>query len=215
MSTALDRLAELRVVPVVEIEDAGTAVPLARALRDAGLPALEVTLRTGAAVEAVRRIAAELPEVLVGAGTLLTADQVAVAAGAGARFGVSPGFTPALSAAAADAGLPFVPGTVTAGEVLAAVDAGHRRLKFFPAEQAGGAPAIRSLTTPFAALGVTFMPTGGLTPDNAGAYLALPSVFAIGGTWIAPRRTVAEQAFDAVGAAAREALRLTTAGAAR
>jgi len=202
----LAKLTLARIVPVVEITDAARGVELARTLADAGLPVMEVTLRTPAALDAIRAIAAEVPGFLVGAGTLLTPAMIDDAVAAGAHFGVSPGFTPALSGTATAAGLPFVPGAVTASEILAAIESGHTHLKFFPAEQSGGAAAIASLTAPFAALGIRFMPTGGIRPAGLDAYLALPSVFAIGGTWIAPRDAITERRFDDIRQAARTAV---------
>ncbi|WP_066041482.1 bifunctional 4-hydroxy-2-oxoglutarate aldolase/2-dehydro-3-deoxy-phosphogluconate aldolase [Herbiconiux solani] len=202
----LERLTLARIVPVVEITDPARGVELARTLVEAGLPVAEVTLRTPAALEAIRAIADEVPGFLVGAGTLLTPAQVEDAAEAGAHFGVSPGFTPELSRAASDRGLPFVPGAVTASEILAAADLGHTHLKFFPAEQSGGAAAVGAFASPFAALGIRFMPTGGVRPANLDAYLGLATVFAIGGTWIAPRDQITEGRFDEIGRAARTAV---------
>ena len=203
-------LRALRVVPVVEIADAAQAVPLARALAAGGLPAMEVTLRTSAAVEAIAAVARELPDFLLGAGTLLTPADVERAAGAGAQFLVSPGRTDALDAAARSTGLPFVPGVATASEALAAVEAGRRLLKLFPAEQSGGAGGLRSLAAPLRAAGVTFMPTGGIRPDTLLDYLAVPEVVAVGGTWIAPRALV-----DAGDHAAITALAATAVATAR
>jgi 2-dehydro-3-deoxyphosphogluconate aldolase/(4S)-4-hydroxy-2-oxoglutarate aldolase len=195
-----------RIVPVVEISDVARGVELARTLLDAGLPVMEVTLRTAAAVDAIRAIRSEVPGFIVGAGTLVLPEQVEAAAEAGAHFGVSPGFSPTLSTAAAQASLPFIPGTVTASEVLAAAGFGHTRLKFFPAEQSGGATTIGALAAPLAALGVRFMPTGGIRPGGLDAYLSLENVFAIGGTWIAPRAAISESRFDEIGEAARAAV---------
>jgi 2-dehydro-3-deoxyphosphogluconate aldolase/(4S)-4-hydroxy-2-oxoglutarate aldolase len=185
------RLAALGVVPVVEIEDAASAVPLAKALRDGGLPAMEVTFRTEQAERAVAQIAATLPDFLLGAGTLLTADQVRAAERAGARFGVSPGCTDAIAEAAQSVAMPFIPGATTASEVMRSIDAGFRRIKFFPAERSGGTPMIAALSAPLAKTSVTFMPTGGVNLDNLSDYLAVPTVFAVGGTWIAPRASIA------------------------
>ena len=204
-ATVLERVAALRVVPVVEIDDPVRAVPLAQALADAGLPVLEVTFRTPAAAAAVEAIAAALPEVLLGAGTLLTAEQVRAAAGAGARFGVSPGTSVAALDAAGELGLPFVPGVVTPSEVITCLDAGARHLKFFPAGAFGGLAALRALAGPFRSTGVRFMPTGGVRPEQAADYLALPDVFAVGGTWVAPRDDVAAGRWDAVAERARAA----------
>jgi len=206
VSGVIDRLTAARIVPVVEISDPARGVELARTLAAAGLPTMEVTLRTPEALDAIRAISEEIPGFLVGAGTLLTVRQLDDAVAAGAHFGVSPGFTAGLSAAARAADLPFVPGAVSASEILAAADGGHTHVKFFPAEQSGGAAAIASLAAPFAALQIRFMPTGGIRPGNLDAYLAIPSVFAIGGTWIAPRASIAEGRFDEIGKAAREAV---------
>lgn len=200
-----EQLQRLRIVPVVEVTDADRAVDLARTLAEAGLPAAEITLRTPAALEAIAAIAEALPDFLVGAGTLLTPEQLHAAHAAGSRFGVSPGFTPALSTAAASVGLPFIPGAVTASEILAAAEAGHRRLKFFPAESSGGPATIASFAAPFAALGIAFMPTGGVRPDTVAGYLSLSNVFAVGGTWIAPRASITEGRFAEIGRAASEA----------
>lgn len=205
-SDVVEQLEAVRVVPVVEIVEVATAVPLARALAEAQLPAMEVTLRTPAALDAIRAIAAEMPDFAVGAGTLLTSADVFAAAEAGARFLVSPGRTDVLTVAAHETGLPFVPGAVTASEVMLAVEAGHRRIKFFPAEQSGGAAAIASLVAPLRALGVRFMPTGGIRPENVHQYLSITEVFAVGGTWIAPRDVLAAGRFDTVTHRARAAL---------
>jgi 2-dehydro-3-deoxyphosphogluconate aldolase/(4S)-4-hydroxy-2-oxoglutarate aldolase len=204
--SAVDRLTASRIVPVVEISDVGLGLELARTLTRAGLPAMEVTLRTASALDVIREIAAELPEFLIGAGTLLTPGQIDDAVSAGAQFGVAPGFTPTLSAAAAAAGLPFVPGAVTASEILAASEAGHTHIKFFPAERSGGVAAVSALSAPFASAAIRFMPTGGINPGNLDSYLALSSVFAIGGTWIAPRGHIADGRFHEIYDAARDAV---------
>lgn len=209
--TALETLA---VVPVVEIDDAATAVPLARTLADAGLPVVEVTFRTPAARDAVAAIAAELPGFLLGAGTLVLPDMVTSAAEAGARFGVSPGQSGACLAAAAEAGLPFVPGAVTPSEVGACLEAGARHIKFFPAGAYGGIATVAAFDGPFGWTGARFMPTGGVRPENAAEYLALPNVFAVGGTWIAPRADIAAGRWDAIAERARAAAALRPAGAA-
>lgn len=201
------RLRAARIVPVVEITSAAQGVRLAEVLTEAGLPVAEVTLRTPAALDAIRAIAEALPDFLIGAGTLMTGEHVSAAAAAGARFGVSPGFTPGLSAAATAAGLPFVPGVSSASEALAAFECGHRELKFFPAEQSGGASAIAALGGPFAPLEISFMPTGGIRPETVGSYLDLHNVFAVGGTWIARKDAIAEERFDEIALAARDAVR--------
>lgn len=206
MTSVIDRLTAARIVPVVEIVDVARGVQLARTLTEAGLATMEVTLRTPAAMEVIRAIRAEVPDFLVGVGTLVSVRQVEDAIEAGALFGVSPGFTTPLSHAAAAGDLPFVPGTTSASEILTAAEAGHTHVKFFPAEQSGGAAAIAALAAPLAALGIRFMPTGGIRPSNLDAYLALPSVFAIGGTWIAPRQVISEGRFDQIATAARTAV---------
>ena len=205
-SSVFERLSSARIIPVVEITDVGRAVELARTLSAGGLPIMEVTLRTPVALDSIRAIRAELPDFIVGAGTLLTAEHVARAVEAGAHFGVSPGFTSVLSAAASDHDLPFIPGTVTASEVLAAAEYGHTHLKFFPAEQSGGAPVIAALAAPLAGHGIRFMPTGGIRLAGLSDYLALAGVFAVGGTWIAPRSAITEGRFEDILAATREAV---------
>jgi 2-dehydro-3-deoxyphosphogluconate aldolase/(4S)-4-hydroxy-2-oxoglutarate aldolase len=185
-------LEALGVVPVVEVQDASDAVPLARTLTEAGLPVLEITFRTPAARDAVAAIAAELPDFLLGAGTLLTPDAVAAAVDAGARFGVSPGVSPRCLAAAREREFPFIPGAVTPSEVITCLDLGAHHIKFFPAGVYGGATTLSALAGPFAATGVRFMPTGGVNASNAAHYLRLPHVFAVGGTWIAPRSDIAQ-----------------------
>jgi 2-dehydro-3-deoxyphosphogluconate aldolase / (4S)-4-hydroxy-2-oxoglutarate aldolase len=172
------------VVPVVVLEDATKAVPLARALAAGGLPVIELTLRTPSALEAVRRIAAEVPEVLVGAGTILSARHAVRATAAGAQFLVSPGSTPALLGAMDDTGLPYLPGTSTVSEMLAVAEHGHTAMKFFPAEAAGGAPYLASLVSPLPKL--RFCPTGGITAATAERYLRLPNVGCVGGSWLTP-----------------------------
>ena len=185
-------LEALGVVPVVEVEDSAHAVPLAQTLAEAGLPVLEITFRTPAAGEAVAAIAAELPDFLLGAGTLLTPDSVAAAVAAGARFGVSPGISPRCVVAAAEHDFPFIPGAVTPSEVMTCLDSGANHIKFFPAGAYGGVTALSALAGPFASAGVRFMPTGGVDASNAADYLRLPHVFAVGGTWIAPRSDIAQ-----------------------
>jgi 2-dehydro-3-deoxyphosphogluconate aldolase/(4S)-4-hydroxy-2-oxoglutarate aldolase len=209
LEAVFERLRASRFVPVVEIEEVRRAVPLALALASAGLPLMEVTMRTPAALEAIAEISAALPDFLVGAGTVLSRSQLDGAVSAGAHFGVSPGFHTEISAAASMSGLPFIPGATTATEILAASAAGHRYLKFFPAETSGGAPAIAALAAPFAELGIRFMPTGGIRPGNAQTYLDIPAVFAIGGTWIAPRAMINDAEFAAIEDTARAAVAMT------
>lgn len=205
----MSRVEALGVVPVVEVEDAASAVPLARALADGGLPVLEVTFRTPAARDAVAAIAAELPDVLVGAGTLLTADMVRQAADAGAAFGVSPGVSRGCLDAAAELGLPFVPGAVTPSELMTCLDAGVRRVKFFPAGAYGGLTTLTALAGPFAATGVRFVPTGGVNEANVVEYLSSPVVAAVGGTWLAPRGDISAGRWDDIRDRARAVRALT------
>jgi 2-dehydro-3-deoxyphosphogluconate aldolase/(4S)-4-hydroxy-2-oxoglutarate aldolase len=195
------------VMPVVVVEDVASAVPLARALVAGGLPAVELTLRTPAALEAIRAIAGEVPEILVGAGTVLSPGQAKEAADAGARFLVSPGATPGLLAGMADTGLPFLPGTATVSEVLAALEAGLTEMKFFPAEASGGVAFLKSVAGPVPA--ARFCPTGGITAANATTYLALPNVGCVGGTWITPADAVASADWARVEALARAAASLS------
>lgn len=194
------------VVPVLTIADARHAVPLARALCDGGLTVLEVTLRTAAAAEATRAIIAEVPQAIVGLGTLLAPADVDRALALGARFAVSPGATPALLQAAAAAGLPFMPGVATASEAMQAREHGFTVLKFFPAGASGGVALLKSLAAPLPDL--AFCPTGGIDARNLGDYLALPNVVAVGGSWIAPAAEVAAGAWSRITERAREARRL-------
>ena len=177
------------VVPVVVVDDLASAVPLARALVAGGLPVIELTLRTPVALDAIRAIADEVPEILVGAGTVLTPGQAKQAHDAGAQFLVSPGATPALLGGMADTGLPFLPGTATVSEVLAVLEAGITEMKFFPAEASGGTAFLGSIASPVP--GARFCPTGGITAATAGDYLALPNVGCVGGSWLTPRDAVA------------------------
>jgi 2-dehydro-3-deoxyphosphogluconate aldolase / (4S)-4-hydroxy-2-oxoglutarate aldolase len=187
-STKTERLLGLLkgqpVIPVLKIDDAKHAVPLARALAKGGLRVIEITMRTPAALEAIRRAAAEVPEATVGAGTILNARQFGEAAEAGSKFIVSPGCTRQLFDAARDSDVPLLPGAITPGEMMAALEDGLDFLKFFPAEQAGGAAFLKSLASPFA--GLSFCPTGGVSVKNAADYLALPNVVCVGGSWVAP-----------------------------
>ncbi|MFE3458038.1 bifunctional 4-hydroxy-2-oxoglutarate aldolase/2-dehydro-3-deoxy-phosphogluconate aldolase [Nocardiopsis aegyptia] len=194
------------VMPVVVVSDAETAVPLARALVAGGLPGIEVTLRTPAALEAIERIAAEVPEAVVGAGTVATPEQARAAAEAGSRFLVSPGCTADLAQGMADTGLPFLPGVGTVSEALALMERGITAMKFFPAEAAGGVPFLKSLGGPLPQ--VRFCPTGGITAASAPTYLALPNVGCVGGSWLTPADLVTAGAWDKVEALAREAAAL-------
>ncbi|MFJ8794332.1 bifunctional 4-hydroxy-2-oxoglutarate aldolase/2-dehydro-3-deoxy-phosphogluconate aldolase [Streptomyces sp. NPDC102462] len=194
------------VMPVVVLADAADAVPLARALVAGGLPAIEVTLRTPAAPAAIRAISAEVPDAVVGAGTVLGREQVAQACAAGARFLVSPGWTDALLAAMAGAGVPFLPGVSTTSEVVALLERGVREMKFFPAQAAGGTAYLKSLAGPLPQ--ARFCPTGGIGPANAAEYLSLPNVGCVGGTWMVPPDAVASHDWARIETLAREAASL-------
>jgi 2-dehydro-3-deoxyphosphogluconate aldolase/(4S)-4-hydroxy-2-oxoglutarate aldolase len=194
------------VIPVVVVDDLASAVPVARALVAGGLPVIELTLRTPVALDAIRAIAEEVPEITVGAGTVVEPGQAKEAAAAGASFLVSPGATPTLLAAMRDTGLPFLPGTATVSEVLAALEAGCTELKFFPAEASGGAAYLKGISTVVPS--ARFCPTGGITPTSAPGYLALPNVGCVGGSWLTPADAVASGDWDRVAALARAAAAL-------
>jgi 2-dehydro-3-deoxyphosphogluconate aldolase / (4S)-4-hydroxy-2-oxoglutarate aldolase len=183
-----DRIAELirqaTVIPVLTIDRLEDAVPLARALVAGGVRTLEVTLRTPVAIEAAKAIIAEVPDAIVGIGTILNGDDLARAEALGAKFGISPGATPELLKAAAQSRLPFAPGIATASELMQALAHGFDVVKFFPAEQAGGIKALRALAGPFP--NVRVCPTGGVSEANAASWLAEPNVLAVGGSWVCP-----------------------------
>lgn len=190
------------VIPVLVLEDPATAKGLAEALVAGGLPALEVTLRTPAALDAIREMA-EVEGGIVGAGTLLTADDVKAAKEAGAQFGVSPGATDRLLAACEDHDLPLLPGAATATEAMVLLERGYSVQKFFPAEANGGAPALKAIGAPIPQ--ISFCPTGGVTLQNAPDYLSLPNTLCVGGSWVAPKDAIAAQDWDRIEALAREA----------
>ena len=194
------------VVPVLIVDDAKSAVPLARALVAGGLKAIEITLRTPAALEAIRAVADEVEGAVAGAGTILDARQYEEAVKAGSQFIVSPGTTRDLLKAAADSDIPLLPGAATASEVMSLRAEGYTVLKFFPAEQAGGAAYLKSLSSPLA--GVSFCPTGGISLKNAMDYLSLPNVVCVGGSWVAPKDLVAAGDWDGITKLAAEAFRL-------
>ncbi|NNK78040.1 MAG: bifunctional 4-hydroxy-2-oxoglutarate aldolase/2-dehydro-3-deoxy-phosphogluconate aldolase [Litoreibacter sp.] len=190
------------IVPVLVIDDAADAAPLATALVNGGLPALEVTLRTPAALEAIAEMA-RVEGGVVGAGTLLTPEDVVAAKRAGARFGVSPGATDRLLDACEDAELPLLPGAATATEAMRLLERGYSMLKFFPAEASGGAPALKSIGAPIPQ--IDFCPTGGISPANVADYLSLTNVVCAGGSWVAPSDLVKAGDWDAIELLAREA----------
>ena len=191
------------IIPVVTIERVEDAVPLARALLRGGLPLIEVTLRTDAAPAAIAAIAREVPDVTVGAGTVLRAADVSRARESGAKFLVSPGLTPELAGAGLGSGLPYLPGAVTPSEVMAARDIGFSFMKFFPAVPSGGVAALKALAPVFP--GIAFCPTGGLNDDNSADFLALPNVPVVGGAWMADRELIAARDWDGIAERARRA----------
>ena len=201
----IETLGKAGIIPVIVIEKEEQAVPLAKALVKGGLPVLEVTFRTKAAAAAIAAIRKEVPEAVVGAGTLLTPQMVKDAKAAGAVFGVAPGFDPVVMAAAKAEGLPMCPGIATASELSQALTAGCEMVKFFPAEAAGGVKMIKNLLGAFRFTGVRFMPTGGVKPENVGDYLAVPEIVCCGGTWLVPKDALAAGDFAKIEALAAEA----------
>ena len=197
-----------RVIAVLVIDDANQAVPLANALLEGGIRAMELTLRTPAAIESISQITKAFPDMLVGAGTVLTPDQAKKAKDAGAAFAVAPGCNPNVLEAAKTVGLPFGPGIMTPSEIEKALEYDCRLLKFFPAETTGGLPHLKSMAAPYQHLGIKFIPLGGLNASNAGAYLASPLVAAIGGSWIASRKEIQSGDWASITAKAKEALSL-------
>lgn len=210
MSTKTEKLLALLngqpVIPVLKIADIVHAVPLARALARGGLPAIEITLRTADALEAIRRVAGEVEEAIVGAGTILDRQQFKQAVSVGSKFIVSPGITRELLISADDSEVPFLPGAISPGEIMTARQAGLDFLKFFPAEQAGGAAFLKALASPIA--DVRFCPTGGVSAANAKDYLSLPNVVCVGGSWVAPDDLVRAGDWSRIESLAREAAAL-------
>ena len=206
MTTAHDLLEISPVVPVVVIDDEAHAVPLAQALLRGGIGVIEVTLRTPAALAAIERIAEEVPDIVLGAGTVTAPEHAAKSAAAGARFLVTPGTTDTLLAAVRDTGLPFLPGAATVSEAMRLAEQGVEALKFFPAEPSGGADFLKGLGGPLPHL--RFCPTGGITPQSAPKYLALPNVGCVGGSWLTPKSAVNAGDWGAVEALAKEAAAL-------
>ena len=199
-------LQQAPVVPVLAIDRLEQAGPLARALVEAGLPVLEITLRTPVALDAIRRIRIEVPRAIVGAGTVLTPADLTAVDAAGAAFAIAPGATPTLYVAAQTSAIAFLPGIATASELMAGLEQGYTRFKFFPAEAAGGVAALRGFAGPFPQ--VKFCPTGGIDAAKAPAYLALKNVITVGGSWMVPADALAAGEWDRIGALAREAAAL-------
>ena len=205
MDACIKELYRIGIVPVVALEDAADALPLGAALKKGGVSAIEVTFRTAAAADAIRLLTREMPELLVGAGTVITKEQADAAIEAGAKFIVSPGFQPELVSYVLSKGVPMCPGTATPGEMEQAMALGLSAVKFFPAEQNGGAPRVKALSAPYRDL--LFMPTGGVKLENLRTYLALDQVFACGGTWLATKDDIKAKAFDKITARTREAVK--------
>lgn len=200
-----DTLSGFGVVPVIAIDDAENALPLADALLDGGLPVAEITFRTAAAREAISQISKHRPDLHLGAGTVLTEDQAETALAAGARFALSPGLDRNVLMHAKKIGLPFAPGIMTPTDLQSALTAGCSLVKFFPAMAAGGPEMLKNIAAPYAHTGVGFNPTGGVNLGNLGDWLAVPQVHAVGGTWIAKREDIAAGNWDAIASNAREA----------
>jgi 2-dehydro-3-deoxyphosphogluconate aldolase/(4S)-4-hydroxy-2-oxoglutarate aldolase len=206
-----DSLLQQRLVCVAVIDRPDDAVPLTEALLAGGLNCMEVTFRTAGAADAIARIRKALPDAVVGAGTLLTAEQVKQAVAAGAQFGVSPGLSEAVSQAAHENNFPLFPGVITPTEVMRAMELGWKHLKFFPAETFGGVNALKALAGPFGHTGVKFVPTGGITAATLPNYLAVPQVAAIGGSWMAEKKLIAEKNWKQITALTAEAMKVIAA----
>jgi 2-dehydro-3-deoxyphosphogluconate aldolase/(4S)-4-hydroxy-2-oxoglutarate aldolase len=204
---ASELLSDVRVVPVVVIDDADNAVPLAECLVEAGLTTIEVTLRTDAALDSIERIASNVPGIVVGAGSLRSTEHITEVKNAGAQFAVAPGATDNLIGAAQDAMLPLIPGAATASEMMRLFEQGYLLQKFFPAELAGGIPYLKAVGAPLPE--VRFVPTGGISAELAVDYLALENVAAVGGSWIAPRSMIAAKEFEGIAKLATDATRLS------
>lgn len=204
--TALQVMQDAPVIPVIVLHDVAAAVPLARALVAGGVRMLEVTLRTPQALACMEAIAREVPEAVVGAGTVRSVADVQAARRAGARFAVSPGYTRSLGQACRDAGLTLLPGVATGSEIMQAMDDGFTELKFFPALQAGGTAMLKAWSGPF--FDARFCPTGGITPLNAPEFLALPNVVCVGGSWLVPHEALVHGDWARITQCARESLGL-------
>jgi 2-dehydro-3-deoxyphosphogluconate aldolase / (4S)-4-hydroxy-2-oxoglutarate aldolase len=204
VETPLQQLRRLRLVPVIVIDDPADAVPLANALNAGGLPCAEVTFRTARAAEALERISAKFPDMLAGAGTVLTPAHAAAAKKAGAKFIVSPGFGPAVVDYCLEHDMPVYPGVATPTEIEAALVKGLSVMKFFPAEPLGGVNYLKAMSAPYG--NIEFMPTGGISAANVGAYLALDQVIACGGSWMAPQSWIAARQFERIEKAVAEAV---------
>ena len=204
MNEVLQKISRIGIVPVIKIENADQAVPLGKALCEGGLPCAEVTFRTKAAAEAIRRLSKELPQMLVGAGTVLTTAQVDEAVEAGARFIVSPGLNPKVVRYCVERGIPITPGCANPSDVEQAIDLGLEAVKFFPAEAAGGLAMIKAMSAPYG--NIKFMPTGGINAKNLNEYLAFPKILACGGSWMVNETLLKEERYDEIARLTREAV---------
>lgn len=207
MENILERFREMRIIPVVKIDDAKDAEALAEALVNGGLPCAEITFRTDAAAEAIRKMKEKFPEMLVGAGTVLKTEQVDAAIDAGAEFIVSPGLNPKTVKYCQKKNIPILPGIATASEIELAMELGLTAVKFFPAEVNGGIKAVKALAAPYTEM--QFMPTGGVNPGNVQEYLAFDKIIACGGTWMIPEELMKNKAFDKIEILTKEAVELT------
>jgi 2-dehydro-3-deoxyphosphogluconate aldolase/(4S)-4-hydroxy-2-oxoglutarate aldolase len=210
VTTITEELRRLKLVPVIVIDDPAAAVPLGNALSRGGLPCAEVTFRTAGAREALTRMASECPELLLGAGTVLTPDQVRSARDAGAKFIVAPGFNPVVVEYCLEQDIPVFPGVATPSEIEQALMRGLRVVKFFPAEPLGGVAYLKAMSAPYG--GLEFMPTGGITLQNVGLYLSFPKVVACGGSWMAPTDWIAAGDFDRIAAEVAKAVESVNTG---
>jgi 2-dehydro-3-deoxyphosphogluconate aldolase/(4S)-4-hydroxy-2-oxoglutarate aldolase len=199
-------LDQFPVIPVIVIDDVADAKPLASALLEGGLNIIEVTFRTSAAAGAIESIANAFPEMLVGAGTVVTLEQAKIAIDSGSKFGLAPGTDPETIAYFRERGIPFIPGIMTPSDIQAAIKAGCEHLKFFPAGAAGGPKLLKAMVAPYANMGVKFCPTGGVSLDNMNEYLSIPEVFAIGGSWLATKAQIANKDWSAITAQVKQAL---------
>lgn len=204
MNPVLEKLGKIGLVPVIKLESPEQALPLGKALVAGGIPVAEVTFRTDAAAESIKILAKELPELILGAGTVLTKEQADAAAEAGARYIVTPGFNPKIVAHCQELGLPVTPGTSSPSQIEQALEMGLEVVKFFPAEQSGGVAMLKALNGPYAGK-IRFIPTGGVGPKNLVDYLSLPNVFAVGGSWMVPSDAVKAGDFEKIEKLCREA----------
>ena len=204
----LDKLGNYGVVPVIAVDTADNGLRICEALLEGGLPVAEITFRTTAAAETIKMASAHFPQMILGAGTVLNADQVKQAVDAGAKFAVAPGCNPKIVLAAQEAGLTFAPGVCTPSEIEIAMDLGCKLLKFFPAEASGGVKMLKALSGPYSHTGIKFCPTGGVSRDNLPDYLSIPIVAFVGGTWIVPKEAVKTHDWKTVAAIAKEAVEI-------